>query len=255
MRILIFIILLNIFYINYGFAQGTAGEKAMYESRYIVDMPTAGIIEKGAFAIYSTAFANGGILLELEAAPFTDFNMGISYAGNNIIGSGEVVWQNIPGIHLCYRLFNESKSLPAFVLGINTQGRGSYSSNDERFETYSPGVFLSASKNYRWFLGTVAFHAGTNYSIEPNPPERSPNFYCGLEHSIGSYFSLNFEYNATFDDGDHSYLKQKGLINTAFRWSLSKGITLELQARDLLEHQAGKRGFSRVICLEYINSF
>jgi len=29
------------------FAQGTAGAKAQYESRYVVDMPTAGIIEKG----------------------------------------------------------------------------------------------------------------------------------------------------------------------------------------------------------------
>ncbi|ROL61917.1 hypothetical protein D9V86_03315 [Bacteroidetes/Chlorobi group bacterium ChocPot_Mid] len=237
------------------FSQGSAGEKAIYETRFIVDMPTAGVLEKGNFAIYTNAFYPGGIMLQLDASPFSDFLMGISYSGTNIIGFGAVNWQGIPGVHLRYRIIDETLNLPAFVLGINTQGRGDFSSSEKRFQTFSPGVFISASKNYSWALGSVAFHGGINYSFEPSKNENFPNLYLGIEHSIGKSFALNFEFNATLNDENKKYMSNKGLINASLRWSLAKGITLDFQARDLLENMTMNKAFNRAVCLEYISRF
>lgn len=251
---IIIVIALVLSYSN-AISQGSAGEKAVYESRYIVDMPTAGVMEKGSFAIYTNAYYPGGIMLQIDASPFSDFLMGISYSGTNIIGSGAVNWQGIPGIHLRYRIIDETVTLPAFVIGVNTQGRGDFNSQDKRFQTYSPGVFLSASKNYSWSLGSVAFHGGINYSFEPSKKENFPNFYLGLEHSLGKSFALNLEFNPTLNDDSEKYMSNKGLLNASLRWSLAKGITLELQARDLLENIAMNKAFNRAVCLEYISRF
>ncbi len=236
-------------------AKGTAGEKAMYESRYIVDMPTAGVLDKGAFSIYTNTYQNGGIMLQLDASPFTDFIMGISYGGTNIIGSGDVNFQSIPGVHLRYRIIDETTALPAFLLGVCTQGRGDYNKTDKRFETISPGVFLAMSKNYKWSLGTIAVHGGINYSFEPKSDENFLNFYVGMEHSIGKYLALNVEFNPTLNDDNKNYMKNKGLLNASLRWSLARGITLELQARDLFSNMAKYNNINRSICLEYISIF
>jgi hypothetical protein len=237
------------------FAQGTAGEEAIYESRYIVDMPNAGVLEKGGFSVYTQAYNNGGILLEFSAAPFTDFNMGLSFSGTNIIGYGGVKWQGLPGVHLRYRIFNETKSIPAFLIGISTQGRGSYSKDDKRFVTPSPGIFLALSKNYKWALGTLSFHGGINYSFEPAIVEKLPNLYAGLEQSLGTSVSFNLEFNSTLNDANKTYMKRKVLLNTSLRWSLAKNVTIELQARDLFQNITMNDNFNRTICLEYINLF
>ncbi len=236
-------------------SQSTAGEKAIYESRYIVDMPNAGVLDKGDYVIYSSIFPEGGISMLFEASPFNNFSFGLSYGGVNIVGSGKIELQNIPGIHLKYRVFDETKTLPAFTIGANSQGKGKYSFSDKRFSTLSPGLFIAASKNYSWALGVVSFHGGLNYSLEQAPEDRDPNFYIGMEHSIGKYISANFEYNFQIDEKKAKYYDQAGLFNIAFRWSVAKGVTLELQFRDLLEHSLYYDGFNRAICLEYIKDF
>jgi len=253
------ILLLSISYLitaaDLAEARGTAGEKAVCESRFIVDMPNAGVLDKYSFSAYSQAFPDGGVLLQFDAAPFTNFNMGVSFSGSNIIGAGEPTWQNLPGVHLRARIIDEKLYFPAIVLGFYSQGRGVFDEGKDRFLTQSPGFFLAASKNYQWALGVVSYHFGANYSIEPKPEKRSPNVYLGLEHSVGSYVSLNVEYNATFDDGDAEFREKKGLLNASLRWSLAKGFTIEIQARDLLEHSAVYSGFNRFVCLEYIATF
>lgn len=237
------------------FAQGSAGEKASYESRRIVLMPTAGVLDKGAFSLYSSIFPGGGFMTEIDASPFTNFNMGISFSGTNIVGVGEIQWQKIPGIHFKYRLFNETDFIPAFLIGINTQGFEKYYDADKRYQMISPGIYLTASKNYKWLLGLVAFHGGINYSFEPLPKKRFPNLFIGFEHSIWKYFSLNMEYNFSFDDMNSIYMSNKGLLDLSIRWAVANGLTLEIQAIDLLKNIKGSSGIRRSICFEYINHF
>ncbi len=248
-------IILSIFTGNILFAKGSAGSAATYESRFIVDMPTAGVISKGSFAIYAYTFTGGGLMTEISAAPFENFNMGLSYSGSNIVGNQKIVWQDIPGIHIKYRLFDETKGIPAILLGISTQGRGIFFKDSERFETFSPGFFLALSKNFTWDLGTLAVHGGINYSLEPETDNRAPNIYFGFEHSIGKYASLNIEYNANIDEADKNILSHKGLLNASLRFAVVQGLTFDLQLRDLLEHIKYSRQISRFIGIEFIAAY
>lgn len=234
------------------YSAGTAGNSASYESRYIVDQPTAGVVPKGHFSLYALAYTNGGLMMELNAAVFENFNMGLSFSGTNIIGSGQTIWQNYPGIHLRYRVINEEKLLPAITIGVNTQGRGEYDTLENRYHTLSPGIFLASSKAFKWALGIMAFHGGMSYSFEPEPQERIPNIYFGFEQSIGKAFALYLEYNANLDDDNTRFINQStGLMNAAIRWSVANNLTLEIQLRDVLDTQVNYNEFTRFISLEY----
>jgi hypothetical protein len=234
---------------------GSAGEKSRYESRYVVDLPTSGVVPKNDFALYSNFFAEGGMMVELTAAPFNGFNMGLSFGGTNIIGSGDPNWQNYPGIQIRWRLIDETKLFPAFSIGVNTQGRGKYNPHGKNFQAFSPGLYIAASKNYSWFLGTIAFHGGITFSFEPSSKYRVPNPYLGIEQSLGKNASINIEYNFLTNQNNNKSFSDRGLLNAAIRCSLTDGLTIELQARDLLVHQTSATGFMRTFGVEYIGKF
>lgn len=254
MRNCIIILLLVFASTSIAYSDGSCGEKASYDSRYIIDMPNVGVLPKGTFAVYTQFFEQGGIMTELVAAPFENFNMGISFSGSNIVSSGDVTWQGIPGIQLRYRFINETSYFPAFIAGISTQGRGAYNKNDERFTTLSPGVFFAAGKSFRWALGIFSVHGGANYSFEPLPDNRSPNIYIGVEHSISGPASFNIEYNSNFDDSNVNYTDNKGLLNMGFRLAVARGLTFEFLMRDMFSHKRGATGFTRYFGVEFIGA-
>ena len=71
------------------FAQGSAGENAKYEYRSLIDMQTAGILEKGFVGITSDIMPHGVLIEKLEVGVFDNVSFGISYGGSNIIGTGD----------------------------------------------------------------------------------------------------------------------------------------------------------------------
>lgn len=250
--LVILILIANILELH---SQGSAGDGATFESRYIVDMPTAGVIPKSSFSLYGLAYSNGGIMCEIFASPFTNFLIGISFGGTGIIGESDVVFQELPSVHIRFRVLDESLNFPAILIGVNTQGRGVYSKSNEHFEIYSPGVFLALSKNYNWFLGNIAFHFGGNYSFEAKPETRDPNFYCGLEQSVGASVSLNLELNAAINEYNEDMIDKIGILNTSLRWSINSEMTLEFQLRDIFSNRKDYSSSSRYIGLEYVSTF
>ncbi|TAL69786.1 MAG: hypothetical protein EPN82_03960 [Bacteroidetes bacterium] len=237
------------------FSQGSAGERAKYESQYIVNMPNAGILTKSSFSFNADIFENSGILMELNTAPFSNFNLGFSYGGINILGNQDITWQNLPGILIRIRIFDESLSFPAIAIGFNSQGRGTYLSELKRFQNQSPGFFLSASKFYTWKIGMLGFHGGINYSIEPEFSDRLPNFYGGIEQSLGNRSSVNFEYNANLDEKTGLVMNKRGLFNLSIRYAFTQNMTIEFQFIDLLNNMKGGKGALRRLGIEYIDSF
>ena len=235
-------------------AQGTAGDNAKYQTIRNIDMPTAGLFPVNDYSITVGYLADGGLSAQFFVSPFKYFNAGISFSGSKIIGSGDVQWQKIPGFDFRFRIIGESLTIPAFALGFSNQGTGNYINSLDRFETFSPGFYLSTSKNFKWKLGAVALHAGLNYSIEPEPENRTLNLYAGFEQSLGKIVSFNFEYNFTNDDTQKDVLNSKGLFNSALRCSISEGVTLEIQLRDLFNHQKNANGIKRQLFLEIIKS-
>ncbi|MDQ1266096.1 MAG: hypothetical protein QG635_1248 [Bacteroidota bacterium] len=242
-----------IYTMNAAAISGSAGSKAVIETRRIVDMPTAGTAKKGDFSVYALFFGNAGLMLELSAAPAANLNLGISYSASEIISGNEPEFASLPGIHLKWRFIDETNNIPAILIGAQTQGIGSYDKSSNRYETFSPGIFLALSKAFTWFAGESAAHCGIGYTFEqPDRDYKSPNYYFGIEQTLGAFMSINVEYNANLDDSDSKYISKKGLLSASLRCSLGGGVTVELQARDLLQHRAAPGGFQRFIAIEYV---
>ena len=240
---------------NLIFSQGSAGSKAIYETRNIVDMPTAGVLPRGAMSAYALFFTQGGVMVFLDAAPFENFNFGLSFSGINVLGEGPVEFQKLPGINIKWRLIDETLVTPAILIGFTNQGRGRYYKSYERFQTLFPGVYGAVSKNFRWFLGSFSLHGGVNYSWEQPSGQYYTNVFAGFEHSLGGNGSVQVELNPNFADTDGKIMVTNSLLNAALRLSITKGLTLELIFRDLMNNTKNVSGYERWIGIEYINSF
>ncbi len=251
-------LLLSFFYmffcINSIFSQASAGSKARFESRFVIDMPNAGVLPKENYSLNSLVQPNGTTLFDISYALFTNFNVGISYSANNLIGTGNIDFQKYPALNLKYRLFDETLTIPALVLGFSNQGRGDFIKNSNRNQIISPGLYFAASKNYKWYIGFIALHAGINYSFDNGIDSKIINAYFGLEQSLGSQFALALEYNGNFNEKT-SNISNGGLLNSAFRWSVSSNVTIELQLKDLLKNQKSNQNYIRAFGFEYIGRF
>lgn len=231
-------------------SQGSAGNGASYETRSIVDMPTAGVIPKDNFSFDLINYSGGGVSFAFNYAFYKNFNVGLALSGEGFVGSGDMKIQNVPSINVKFRFLDESINIPAMLIGISTQGSGNYDNNSNRFSIFSPGVYLALSKNFNWDAGDLAIHGGLNYSFENPDEDFDVNYYVGLEQSFSSRFAVNLEYNAAvferklYDDTD-------GFLNSSLRYSIGSGFTLQLQLRNLLE----SKRITRFLGIEYINRF
>ncbi len=236
-------------------AQGSAGSGGKFEPRTIVDMPTAGMLDKGSYAVDLSFYQEGGVLLGFSVGVFDRLSLGVSYGGSHLIGGDAPVMNEIPGFSVKIRLLEESVGIPALAIGFDNQGQGGYIKELSRYVTKSPGFFVVFSKNYS-FLGFLSVHGGANYSLERADGDKDISGYTGVEKTIGTFLSLLVEYNlALNDDGEQSLGRGLGYLNTALRWSISGGLTLGVSFRDLLKNGRETPRATRAVSLEYIRFF
>jgi hypothetical protein len=236
-------------------AQGSGGTNAKYEYRSLIDLPTAGILQKGFSGVSLDVMPDGVLISKIEVGVFDGFSFGISYGGSNIIGSGQIDWYKLPGINIRARIIDENQALPAITVGFDSQGKGYYDRSLDRYQIKSPGFFAAAAKNFE-FLGYFSVHGVLNYSLERNDNDKNINLGIGFEKTIGSKVSVVGEYDfAVNDNADKSLGKGNGYLNLGVRWSVGDGLTLGLNLRDLLENKkfVGNKA-DRGIFVEYVKS-
>jgi len=235
-------------------AQGTAGTSARYEPRYLIDVPTAGMIPHGNLALDMEVYRGGGLLTGLSLGAFDRLLIGISYGGSNIIGNEKPVWNTIPGFQFRVRLLNESVLLPAIALGFDSQGKEVYDTALSRYTIKSMGFYAVASKNYE-VLGNLSFHGGINYSLERADGDKDPNIFLGVEKSIGPMLSVLGDYNIGWNDSNHrAFGKGRGYLNGSIRLSVGKGFSVGMNVKDILKNQQEISVGNRTLTLEYVNS-
>lgn len=251
------IILLSVFTLltSVSFPQGTAGDKAKYEYRYLIDMPTAGILERGYVGVTSDILPDGVLIVAIEAGVFENVSFGISYGGANLIGSGKVDWYKWPGVNIKARLLNESVLVPAVAIGFDSQGKGKYIKDDSRYQIKSPGFFAAVSKNFN-FLGYLSLHGTVNYSLEGSDGDNFVDLRVGIEKTLGSAFSAILEYDFAFNDNKNSvYGEGKGYLNAGIRWSVGDGFSLGFDLRDILSNRSwSPHSADRALKIEFIKS-
>jgi len=239
---------------NLSFTQGTAGESAKYEYMYVIDIPTAGILEKGFVDVTADIMGDGVLITYLDVGVFKNLSFGISYGGANVIGTGSIDWYKWPGINIRARVLDEKNSLPAITLGFDSQGTGMYFEDVSRYTFKSPGFFAAASKNFELW-GFLALHATGNYSLEGTDGDNFANLMIGAEKTIGSEVSFIIEYNFAFNDDKSEFGSGKGYLNAGLRWSAGSGFTIEFNLRDLLKNsKLNSSSADRGLRIEYIQA-
>src|SRR5574340_1238591 len=113
-------LLINLLFMSTYFllAQGTAGTGAKYEYRSLIDMPTAGILQKGYVGMTSDVLPQGVLIEKLEVGVFDNISFGISYGGVNLIGAGSPKWYKLPGVNFRFRIITETAAFPGITLGF-----------------------------------------------------------------------------------------------------------------------------------------
>ncbi len=237
-----------------AFAQGSAGSEGKLEPRYLVDVPTAGMMHKSGLAVDVDFYQGGGVLLGLSVGVFERLTLGISYGGSRLIGTDSPVMNAIPGFIVKVRFLEESIALPAFVLGFDSQGRDGYIASLSRYSIKSPGFFIAASRNYT-LLGFFSMHAGVNYSLERADGDRDLNYFFGLEKTLGPTISLVAEFNLGVNDNNANAIgRGRGYFNAGLRWSLGSGLTLAVNFKDIIQNAGAVTVANRTARLEYVKA-
>jgi len=247
-----------------------------YPPLELVSIPTAGTLPRGTYT-YETILSKGGTVMPRLAIGLTSsLSLGLSWGMNNIIGNEKPEINIHPGFYVKYRAFDESDTRPAFLLGINTQGKGKYTEADRlvigdtapitRYEQKALGLFISLSKNWDFF-GNFGFHLGANKNIwekTGNPKDDDQiNLFLGFDKEINRSFSLLLEFDAGLNDnaGEYEYEPQdltfgrgKGFVNAGIRWAMAPNILVEVNFNDL-RYNSKADYVNREIKIMYSESF
>jgi len=233
-------------------AQGSAGTSGTYEPRYLIDLPTAGILPHGHLAIDMEFYQQDGVLATVSLGAFNRLVLGVSFGGSHIIGTEKPVWNGTPGFSARLRLIEETLVLPAIALGFDSQGKGAYLDDLNRYEIKSVGFYAVASKNYS-VLGYLSIHGGINYSLERADGSDAPDFFVGIEKTLGPFLSGFGEYDLASNDSNTKALgRGRGYLNFGFRVSVGKGFSLGVNLKDVFQNQQQASVGSRTVMVEYI---
>lgn len=235
-------------------AQGSAGSDASQELISLIDQPTAGILPRGAFNLTFNVLPNGILITKTELGIIKNFSLGLSYGASNLVGVGKLNWYRLPGFHVKLRLFTETRMVPSFLIGFNSQGKGEYYKSENRYNIKSKGIYLATAKNFK-FLGYLSFHGIMNTSLENDKFNKNINFGIGLEKTIGPTVSFIAEYDFALNDNDSkNFGRGNGYLNIGLRWSASYGLTVGFDLRNLLDNKVNSisDGIERALLIEYV---
>ncbi len=192
----------------------------------LVTMPIAGSLEKGSSLTELRLLPDGGLLANLSVGLSSRFMFGLSYGGDKVIGSGEIITQDWLGASVRYRALDETMVLPAFSIGYNSQGG--------KINETGLGFYLVASKNYEFF-GNFGIHVGLSKSLnnienEENENGEKINLFFGLDKDVNKDFAVIWEYNAGWNNDK---IVRLGEFNWGFRWTFAQKLYLELDMADV----------------------
>jgi len=241
----------------------------------LIDNPTAGILQKGDFSFDMNLYADGGVLVAFGVGLLDRLNMGASFGGTGIISDRAPDWNGRPELALKYRLFDETVSWPALVLGYTGQGRGRWLKDApvkhgdslrtlDRYEIKAKGFYGVAGKNYLvGNMGLMGLHLGANVNPMENDDDSGLNVWIGVDKAINDEISAVVEYDFAWDDIRTGVSKNKGFLNLGARWTFAERLSLEVDFRDVLTNRRDLRDLtdrpidsvSRELRITYMESF
>ena len=226
----------------------------------LISVPTAGTLMRGSFSMDMRIQDEGGLVLGLSAGITDRFQFGMSFGSPNLIGDENLEWYPRPEAKLKYLIVDENLSMPAFAIGLNTQGSGDFVDTLQRYEIKALGLYGAMSKNWKSPLGNIGLHTGLNYSfLETEDGDSDPNLFFGMDVEFNPEFSFLLEYNSALNENGMTArtmsVSKGGYLNAALRWSFVESLHLELHLNNLLFDDEEVDYFKRELKITYIEYF
>lgn len=250
MRLSTLCLVILLLYPVYVTAQGDT------EPRWLIEAPTAGLLPRGSFGLDFRFYDGNGILGAIEIGFFERTMFGVSFGGQNVIGSGAVQWNPKLEFMAKYRIIEEGISLPALAVGFQSQGYGKFDRNLGRYTRKSKGVYFVFSKNFGSPFGQVGFHSGVNRSFEVGDGDNDFSGFIGFDSQIGKDVSFIGEYDLGLNDNGFTTLGSgRGLLNAGIRWTVSAQFAIEFDIKNIFRDGQRNPRPDREIRLVYYEQF
>ena len=197
----------------------------------LIDSPTAGLVNKGHYAVNIRLFVDGGSVGRLHVGVLKRLSVGVSFGGEQLIGTGAVDWYPRAGLAARCRIIEEGYTWPALVLGFDTQGVGPYKS--QRYQVKSKGIYLALSKNYTSMLGELGVHAGVNMSRE-DIDDGDWSAWLGIDKSL-RFMALFAEYDLGRNNGLQDRGMVEGYLNIGGAWTVAPPLRVAYYLKNALK--------------------
>lgn len=227
------------------------------ELRWVMDVPTAGILPRGSFDMDMRTFPVGGVQTTLNIGLGHRFMVGVGYGGSRVLTDSDPEWNPKVEFLLRFRLHEESEGFPALAVGYSSIGYGPYDQEFDRYAVKSPGFYFVFSKNFSLYQNPAAWHGGINYSLE-NKHDNDPDLFIGFNADVGPNMTYLAEYDFAFNDTERYGVygsKKRGYMNMGLAWYITQELSLELDLKNLLQNRSNSSAIDREIRLVYTEYF
>jgi hypothetical protein len=255
MKRIVLAILMLILFISVSLAQEPKLVSSATQFRSLIDMPTAGVLQRGEYDFDMRIFPQGGVLMGFSVGLFDRFNMGVSFGGTDIISSEpKIEWNPQPAVDVKYRLFEESHFFPAIALGYSSQGYGAYIDSLDRYALKSRGMYGVLSKNFQYLpQRDLGVHGGLNFNTSERDDDQGLNFFLGADVAINEELSVITEYDlALDDDAEEAFGEGNGYINAGLRWTFADHLMFQFNFKDIFSNNKYTDTTVREIKIVYI---
>lgn len=231
---------------------GLFEEVSELPAQHLIDLPTASALPKGVTSLELRISSVGGLLGGLQVGLGGRLALGISYGGNNIVGSGKITWNPRPEVTFRYLVIPESDRAPNVAVGFESQGYGPYDDTLNRYQLKSRGFYSVVSRDLH-LAGKFVVLGGLNYSVENKDTDSRLSVFLGTEKSINEHLSIIAEYDFARNDnlGLPGYGRDKGYLNVGVRAMLGGGVGLAFELKNLTDNRVGGASPSRELKIMY----
>ena len=147
----------------------------VFGQSYYVHRPDARVMNHASYGVGLHLAPDGGLLLGLSVGFFDRFQIGLSYGGGNIIGSGPIEWYPLPpGVQTKVAILDEYSFPLSLAIGFDSQEPVG-SDPQESTDVNPAGIYLVAGKLIPAVWVAFDLALGTGYDLVD---ERAFHFYA-----------------------------------------------------------------------------
>ncbi len=219
----------------------------------LVDVQSAHTLPRAAYSLGVRVVPNGGVLLGLRVGITPYLHVGLSYGAENVVGSGEPIWNDQVELEVKLRLAEDGQfgPVPGIAVGYDSRGYGRQLA-DGSYEKPSQGLFVAASKTLP-FSEFWQAHAGLSRTLELE--QVKPDFFVGLTARLSQEFSVILEYQLTAEAEAEDRQSKAGYLNGGLRWLFVGQFEIDLYFRNLTSSSDTTERSSRSIVFVFYDSF